>query len=313
MSSSSPTPAFNNALASALGNKNKQYIDLQFPLDLGWYNQQPCTTFQTLQHRKERTGFWHEYIVLQLDDGSLWRFERMGDRYARIEALGPHGTAAHDIAQCFRPEEISEAHLERSDVIAEITFPETLDLIDVLRVCRAIQEGEKTCSYTLLSSNCYFFCLAIQACLTRLVADWRVEDPSGDWVSALKNAPDLLFGASPSFNSQSAFLLHIYSMFPIPAWPFEELTTVTRKASDAAVLLPRVNQEISKELWYTGLEDRVDLVCEDIAKDGVVYALSQDAKHLRSGPLGLEPGDTSDDPCPSIVHSCKDLLARLAL
>ncbi|KAF8605642.1 hypothetical protein BDV93DRAFT_570245 [Ceratobasidium sp. AG-I] len=312
MSSWSSTPTLNDSLTSALGSRDKQCINLQFPLELDWYKEQTCTTFRTLQHRKERAGFWHEYIMLQLQDGSFFRLERMGDPYARVEALSTHGTSARDIAQWFRLDEISEAHLESSDIVTEVTFPEPLDVIDALRVCRAIQEGERTCSYTLLSSNCYFFTLAIQACLTRLVTDWRIEDRSGAWIPGLKDATDALSDAFPLAHCHSIFLLRVYSTLLIPTWPFNNLASEMQKRLDASVLLPQVNQELEEELWFSRLSSRVNLVCENIVKGGVVHALEQDAKNRHTPDRKVGQGDTHNDSL-LMVLGCKNVLAQLVL
>jgi hypothetical protein len=51
----------NLSLAWSLGNGGGGRFPLKFPLDLGWYREKKCSWFQTLQHRKERTGFEHEF------------------------------------------------------------------------------------------------------------------------------------------------------------------------------------------------------------------------------------------------------------
>ncbi|KAF8598706.1 hypothetical protein BDV93DRAFT_547286 [Ceratobasidium sp. AG-I] len=141
------TPSCNSSLAWAMGQRGEGRFLIKFPLEPGWYSEQPCTTFTSLEHRKECTGLRHEYIVLNLENGAICRLERMGDADARFNAILPQGSTAYDFAQCFQPEHISQAHPHPSDVIAHVVFPYTLDLKDVLAVCRAIQEGDKTCKY----------------------------------------------------------------------------------------------------------------------------------------------------------------------
>lgn len=248
-------------------------MTIKFPSDLGWYKELPCTTFRSLQHRKERTGFWHEYIVLEFVDGSICRLERMGDPYARVEALSPQGTTAHDIAQCFRPEAIPTACLDSSDIITQIAFPCDLDFMDVLRICRAIQEGEETCSYTLLSSNCYFFCLAIQAGLTRLVTSWTIQRPPDDRVSAVRNSVNVLADTQSTPDHQDFLLLRIYSVFSGSARLVDSIGEEVAPVLEASFIQSHVNQALGAELWHSNLGSITDLALETIIKEAVGRAL----------------------------------------
>ncbi|KAL5631905.1 hypothetical protein ACGC1H_000064 [Rhizoctonia solani] len=135
----------NSSLAWSMGNGGKGRMVIKFPfaLEAGWYKEQSCTTFRTFQHRKERSGFRHEFIVIQLSDGSVCRIKRMRDPDARFDALSLRGSVAHDMAQCFGSNGIQEACLESSDTVAEVTLPCDFDIMDVLKICRAIHEGEK--------------------------------------------------------------------------------------------------------------------------------------------------------------------------
>ncbi|CAE7230489.1 unnamed protein product [Rhizoctonia solani] len=180
----SSAPSSNPSLASSLGNnsKGRLLIKFPFPLDSGWYKQQTCTIFRTFEHRRERQGFRHEFILLKLLDGSVCRIERMGDPNARFDAISAQGSIAYDIAQSFQPDEMDKACLGTSDVIAEVTLPCDFDIMDVLKICRAIHEGEKTRKYTLQVYNCWFFSLAVQGCLARLIAGWESLELLDDWL-----------------------------------------------------------------------------------------------------------------------------------
>ncbi|KAG8710863.1 hypothetical protein FRC11_004036, partial [Ceratobasidium sp. 423] len=180
--------SINPALAWSLGNGGKGYIVIKFPFTLndGWYRELPCREFRTFQHRKERKGLRHEFLVLKLKNGWVCRVERMGDPNARLNALLTQGSIAQDLVGCFGSED--EARLETSDLVSEVTLPCNFEILDVLKICRAIKEGEKTSSYTLRVYNCYFFCVAIQACLTRFIAHWEDKKPIGMWLSRVKGA-----------------------------------------------------------------------------------------------------------------------------
>ncbi|KAG8678558.1 hypothetical protein FRC08_017673 [Ceratobasidium sp. 394] len=162
--------SINPSIAWVRGRRGGGRFHITFPLDSTWYREQACTRFRSLQHRKERNGlFRHEFIVLELENKSICRIERMGDPNASFDAISPQGIVAYDFIQSFPSDKDPEACLGTSDVVAEITFPPSLDLKLVLHICRAIQEGERTSNYTLQVFNCYFFALAVQAALTRVV------------------------------------------------------------------------------------------------------------------------------------------------
>ncbi|CAE7096126.1 unnamed protein product [Rhizoctonia solani] len=216
MSFSSSSMLSNSLLAGSTGSGGTGYVRIQFPFDMTWWSEQPSTKFLSFQHRKEHTGLRHEFIVLQMTDGSICRVERMGDPNARINALTSRGSIAHDLAQFFRPEAIPRAGLSTSGVVAEVHLPRELDLQDMLNICRAIQEAGKTRSYTLQTFNCYFFCLALQSCLTRLVAGWENTAIYDDkkWVSGLETIGSSLANTNIETSHQQllrAFtLLHVF-------------------------------------------------------------------------------------------------------
>ncbi|KDN39892.1 hypothetical protein RSAG8_08543, partial [Rhizoctonia solani AG-8 WAC10335] len=123
----------------------------------------------------------------------------MGDPNARINALSAQGSIAHDVGECFRPECITEAGLDTPITVAEVQLPRELDLKDVLNVCCATQEAGETRSYTLQTFNCYFFSIALQPCLTRLIANWEdtITNSHETWKTDIKATAELLLGVDP--------------------------------------------------------------------------------------------------------------------
>ncbi|KAH7320335.1 hypothetical protein B0J17DRAFT_747320, partial [Rhizoctonia solani] len=123
-----------------------------------WYNKQPFSRFHTIQYRKEKTAIGHEFILLRLqgkdgsDTESYCRVERVGDIEHRFQAICVDGTIAEDYIQAIplnNPESARLTH--NSDIVAEITFPLTFDLRDVLAICYAISKHKRAKRYTLIS------------------------------------------------------------------------------------------------------------------------------------------------------------------
>ncbi|KAF8596109.1 hypothetical protein BDV93DRAFT_563655 [Ceratobasidium sp. AG-I] len=324
----------NPSLASSLHNAGEGRIAIKFPLKLDWYDQQPCTNFTTLQHRKERRGLTHEYIVLKFTDGSICRLDRMGDPHARLDALRPQGSAAHDVAQCFRPEKLAEACLDTSDLVAEVVFPRPLDLLHVLLVCRAIHEGEKTCNYTLEGFNCYFFALAIQSALTRLVANWGDLIPQDDWSSCIKTTTDALsvmYLSPTSARRNPSVWLRIYSLLgTVMEDPARHVLEKIKNIYDHPALLQQINHALSGVLWHSDLGQVVDGVLESRVRDTMVQDLKNislntyhDQSHIPNSPLS--PSDSSFDSNRAAVSTsvneeiddpaqrCKNTLTALVL
>ncbi|KAG9119097.1 hypothetical protein FRC07_006061, partial [Ceratobasidium sp. 392] len=217
--------SFNPSLASSAGGRDAAPFRITFPLNLDWYRKQSCTRFNSIQHRKERGGLAHEFIILELEDDSICRMERMGDPSARVEAISPQGTSAYDIIQWFPSCDSPGARLEDTDTVAIIKFPDFFDLMDVLRICRAIHEGENTCNYTLQGFNCYFFALAIQVILTALVRNREKALSKALWCLGVGDGLSTLsriYGPSSSPQGEWPFILRLFSLLGLEKlWPAE--------------------------------------------------------------------------------------------
>lgn len=255
--------------------KGKGLVEIKFPFQMDWYHDLPSTQFQSLQHRKHPEGLQHEFIILNMDDGSKCRIERMGDPDARFNALSPQGSVAHDFADYYRPEDLANADPDPSNIIAEITFPRKLDLTDVLKIWRAIHEGDKTRNYTLQGYNCYFFALAIQCSLTRLVSGWENMPLNTTWTSALHNAIDSLPDTYPTLSS-------VQNQIPLLLRPclalnsggvlsLEELLQQVQFKLKSSLDITIQAKHLKSKLWYSDL----DSVPLGLVQDGIKYALME--------------------------------------
>ncbi|EUC56492.1 hypothetical protein RSOL_180690 [Rhizoctonia solani AG-3 Rhs1AP] len=287
----------NSSLAWVMGNAGRGHMVISFPLSLdsGWYKEQPCTIFRTFEHRKERKLFKHEFILLRLLDGSVCRIERTGDPNARFNALRPHGSIAHDMVQCFRPDELDQACLESSDVIAEVRLPCNFELMDVLKVCRAIHEGEKTRNYTLQVFNCYFFSLAIQVCLVRLVAHWEDYQSLGHWISQTRKGVETLTDTfqsviASSTPRQSHALYRVYSILALgndrsPISFIQEVMSnlQSRWTYQTDNIRSDLALKINSVLWYSDIRPGFDQFVEDEVKQAMVDVFRVKSIHSKPG------------------------------
>ncbi|CAE7083023.1 unnamed protein product [Rhizoctonia solani] len=277
----------NSSLARLMGCDDKDFIVIKFPfaLDSGWYGKQTCRVFRSFQHRKERKGLRHEFIVLQMKNGSVCRVERMGDPDARFNALTPQGSVAQDVARSYASKD--DAGLGTSDVLAEIELPCDFDLMDVLKVCRAIHEGEKTRNYTLQVYNCYFFSLAIQVCLTRLIAHWEDEELFKIWLSQVHKAVEALTNTEPpptnlDPHSYYPIVFKLYSVLH-PSEHIEALMSEVKSRLLSHIVVSTANipwdmsYRINDLLWHSSISANMNKFIEE-----KVATVIMDMLHERS-------------------------------
>ncbi|KAF8686335.1 hypothetical protein RHS04_00329 [Rhizoctonia solani] len=164
---------------------------------LKWYKLQSesSTKFTVIEHRRElKAPFHHEYLLIHLEDGAIYRLERTGEG-SHQNAIRRVGCKAHDIIQWFAKDDYLNHPLARepSELVTKIEFPEVFDLLDVLAICYGIQGIEKSSVYTLQRYNCYFLCLTVLSLLARRCANWETVISQDTWINAVNSAiPDLL-------------------------------------------------------------------------------------------------------------------------
>ncbi|CAE6430048.1 unnamed protein product [Rhizoctonia solani] len=145
-----------------------------------WYQEQKklTTTFKSLEYRKERVyPFFHEFIVVDLGDETVCRFDRRGDMNSRANVLVgepiPSEDTAHVISKNDEDGFYSNIN-KNSDLILRMKFPEGQDLLTILAICYGIQVNKNTQAYTLTRYNCYFFSWMIITATARCTVDWAV-------------------------------------------------------------------------------------------------------------------------------------------
>ncbi|KEP45412.1 hypothetical protein V565_276660 [Rhizoctonia solani 123E] len=147
-----------------------------------WHEDQQSRLFRAIQYRKERNGVGHEFILLLLqreqggDVDCYCRVERVGDPKHLAEVAFVDGTIAEDYIQAIPLSNPDSTSLtDNSDVVAEITFPQTFMLRDVLAICYGISNHYRAKRYTLQQYNCYFFSWTLVLALARACMNWDVS------------------------------------------------------------------------------------------------------------------------------------------
>ena len=131
-----------------------------------WYQELGNTAIRKLELRRELEGVKHEFVVLYIQDGLIYRIDR--------RALGgPSANAA--TWGCEAEDAIALVSAEDCDLLDRETDAEVIlefnarkpDLYDVLAVCVAVQRNPTLRQYNVHHYNCYFHARSIISIVTR--------------------------------------------------------------------------------------------------------------------------------------------------
>ncbi|CAE6380269.1 unnamed protein product [Rhizoctonia solani] len=156
-----------------------------------WYKDQPCTKFTQLQYRKERAKPWeHEYILVELDNGTVCRFDRRARTQNFADAFTSEGLDAEDTAHVIHKSDKEHyyAIINDSDLVLCMHFPDGQDILSILSICYGIQQDRETECYSLIRYNCYFFSWMMVTALARRTVDWALLGSNDQLWDELVNA-----------------------------------------------------------------------------------------------------------------------------
>lgn len=131
-----------------------------------WYQSLESTAISKLELRKELEGVKHEFIVVYLDDGLIYRIDRRALGGPSADAVA-WGCEAEDSIALVSAEDCSLLDKETdAEVVLEFKARKP-DLYDVLAVCIAVQRNPVLKQYNLHHYNCYFHARSIISIVTR--------------------------------------------------------------------------------------------------------------------------------------------------
>ncbi|KAJ1299840.1 hypothetical protein OPQ81_003288 [Rhizoctonia solani] len=145
-----------------------------------WYQLQKklSSTFKSLEYRKERESpFFHEFILVDLGNDTVCRFDRRGDVNNRANVIIGEPIPSEDTAHVIAKSPTEQAYTEiygGSDLLLRMQFPKGQDLLTILAICYGIHKNKNTQSYSLTRYNCYFFSWMIITATARCTVDWAI-------------------------------------------------------------------------------------------------------------------------------------------
>lgn len=183
----SAIPYLNKLSGSSMNNRTQDPLIIGYPNGWKtgpsheWYEKQPYTKFTHIQYRKEREApFYHEYIVVELENDTVCRFDRRGDVNTRANAFTLDGITAEDTAHIIDKTIIGDKDdpyriiTDKSDLLLRIHFPKGDDLLTILGIVYSVQKDADARAYTLTKFNCYFMSWTIVTATARRTVDWAL-------------------------------------------------------------------------------------------------------------------------------------------
>ena len=132
-----------------------------------WYRAQPHANVCRIELRKERENFKHEFILVFMDSGRIYRIERRPLGGVNPDAILLKGAEAEDAVTVVGYDGLEVIHLE-TDAEIILSFNESKpDLYAIIAICVAIHLDPETTNYTLEHYNCYFLARTIIALISR--------------------------------------------------------------------------------------------------------------------------------------------------
>jgi hypothetical protein len=153
-----------------------------------WYSRRSKSLLHKIQlHKEHEPPFFHEYIVFSLrDGGGYFRIDRrqLPNEDIPLNCVYTSGVEAYDTIE--QVTSFDDALYCRSDCLIEIEFKVKVDLMIILKICRAIHQHPLASVYTLQRYNCYFFAQTIMTCVARYT-DERTLKRCGVSVQAVQH------------------------------------------------------------------------------------------------------------------------------
>ena len=131
-----------------------------------WYQELEKTTISKVELRKELEGVKHEFIVIYLEGGLIYRIDRRALGGPSAEAVA-WGCEAEDAIALVSAEDLILLDKEAdAEIVLEFKARKP-DLYDILAVCIAVQRNPQLKLYNLHHYNCYFHARSIISIVTR--------------------------------------------------------------------------------------------------------------------------------------------------
>lgn len=133
-----------------------------------WYRSHHRTAIHKIELWKERDDFKHEFVIVHLESGTLYRIDRRPFGGANPDAVTVKGCRAEDSVTLVDKKQ-RETIASKADVEISVDFNghKKPDLYTVVAICVSVQMDDQAKNYTLQQYNCYFLARTIVALLVR--------------------------------------------------------------------------------------------------------------------------------------------------
>ncbi|CAE6473858.1 unnamed protein product [Rhizoctonia solani] len=250
-----------------------------------WYQTQrepgKSTTFTYLEYRKERESpFYHEFILVELDNKTVCRFDRRGDINNRANVLVGEPIPSEDSAHVI---DTSTTHYSEigasSDLLLRMHFPQGQDLLILLAICYGIHNNKNTQSYSLTRYNCYFFSWMMVTATARCTVAWAAlaqQKPKwGELVAAVMKG---LGRNDPGPGLQGAIPAILASKSKGNTRPLFQFVGSAYLISTLQKALNETREQIRKSLAELILQTTVEKAMHEVSETSAQNAASEAAR-----------------------------------
>ncbi|KAF8622304.1 hypothetical protein AX15_007115 [Amanita polypyramis BW_CC] len=228
-----------------------------------WYRKQRHTTIHRLELRKEEVPPKHEFVLIYLDEGLVYRVERKASRGLNPNAIAHCGCEAEDTIKPVNANELRSIQ-DKTNARIVLTFDARKpDIYVVIAVCVALQMDPQTRRYTMHYHNCFFLARAIvtiviRHCLLQLSPMLSTATDGVRW--------DLATTPTPSKHLSRGDWGTLYALVETAA------TTALERAL-RPIILSELPVDLLQQTMPTVIRDAVRDVLKGFIGNGTLYAL----------------------------------------
>jgi hypothetical protein len=245
---------------------------------------QPSTVFTHLQYRKERGApFWHEFIVAELDNNTVCRFDRAGESDARGDAITGENMKSQDTTWVLSMADFVELD-KTSKVLLRVHFPQGQDLISVLATCYGVKTDNQAQFYTVTRYNCYFLSWTILITAARRTVDWSIIGRDEQlWDGLVKSGIRKLTSCPEKNKTRTRFALGQILNANEPednSLPFVGAAHLVETLRQALVTArSAISRTLSELALHSSVEKAVRVLSEDFVRSAATEAAKKHAYH----------------------------------
>jgi hypothetical protein len=244
-----------------------------------WYGVHRHTAINRLELRKEHEGVKHEFIVIYLEGGSMYRIDRRALNGPNTEAV-LKGCESEDSIAPVTAEELNLLNTTTDTMVALEFNASKPDLFIIIAICAAMQQNPETKLYHLYHYNCYFHARSVVSIVIRqyLVehSDALCSNAGVRWdIAAQPALSDEEIASTDWGVLRTAVRMAAVAALERSIWPIVQVHSATYE----------IDEEELRKIVSAVIEDATAKVISDSIKDELLYSLYKEVLAVANSTL----------------------------